>query len=242
MIDYHRFATRVIFSIAFAIDIKDGDDPYFHLAEGMGWILGNMGTNGITALDIAPWRKYSSHLDSIVIIFDKRTNDMRNAVQHAPRWIGKHMASVKYIQDHSPLIQEFHQRPFDEAMKNFVSHSRLTSKTQLTHLLQRAGKVQSSIIGRLIEARENRKGGTDEALKNLSDGEIKGTGGGLYAAGADTTFTSETVFVMAMLLAPHVQTKAQQEVDAVTGGTRMPTFDDMKSLPIVERIVHEIFR
>jgi hypothetical protein len=54
-----RFATRVIFSMAFAIDVADEDNPYFKLADKMGWIISNMGNNGITILDIAPWGKYN---------------------------------------------------------------------------------------------------------------------------------------------------------------------------------------
>lgn len=52
------FATRVIFSMAFAIDVQDDNDPFFKLAEKMGWVISNMGNNGFTVIDIAPWRKY----------------------------------------------------------------------------------------------------------------------------------------------------------------------------------------
>lgn len=97
-------------------------------------------------------------------------------------------------------------------------------------------------MGRLIEARETRGEDTDEAIKNLTDAELKGVGGALYSAGADTTYSSETTFVMAMLLTPNVQRKAQQEVDAVTGGARLPNFEDWNSIPIVERIVYEVLR
>lgn len=47
---------------------------------------------------------------------------------------------------------------------------------------------------------------------------------------------------MAMVLTPEIQIRAQREIDAVTGGTRLPNFDDWKSLPIVERIVCETLR
>ncbi|KAE9381135.1 cytochrome p450 monooxygenase [Stipitochalara longipes BDJ] len=196
-----RFATRVIFSVAFAIDVEDEDDPYFKLADKMGWIISNMGNNGITILDIAPW------------------------VQHLPYWIAKFIPSVKYVQDHAPTIKEFHQRPFDEVVQNF-----------------KAGTLQPSFIGRLINARETRAADEEEAIKNFTDSELRGTGGSLYSAGQDTTFSTETTFVMAMVLAPEVQTRAQKEIDAVTKGARMPTFDDWAALPIVERIVYETLR
>lgn len=80
------------------------------------------------------------------------------------------------------------------------------------------------------------------ATKAFTEAEIWGTGGSLFSAGQDTTFSTETIFVMAMILNPGVQIQAQKEVDAVIGRTRLPTFDDYKALPIVERIVYETLR
>lgn len=47
---------------------------------------------------------------------------------------------------------------------------------------------------------------------------------------------------MAMVLNPKLQVQAQRDIDTVTGGTRLPTFDDWKALPIVERMVYETLR
>lgn len=49
-------------------------------------------------------------------------------------------------------------------------------------------------------------------------------------------------FVLAMLLFPDAQVKAQQEIDAVIGSNRLPTFEDRASLPYTERLVKEVFR
>jgi cytochrome P450 len=94
----------------------------------------------------------------------------------------------------------------------------------------------------LIEARETHEAYEEEAIENFTDGELRATGGSLYAAGQETTYSTEMAFVMAMVLTPKVQTWAQKEIDAVTGGTRLLTFDDWKALPIVERIVYETLR
>jgi hypothetical protein len=51
--------------MAFAIDVKDDDDPFFKLAERMGWVISNMGNNGFTVIDIAPWRKYECLLRNV---------------------------------------------------------------------------------------------------------------------------------------------------------------------------------
>jgi len=79
-------------------------------------------------------------------------------------------------------------------------------------------------------------------MKSFTDAEIKGTGGSIYSAGQDTTNSTLTIFVMAMVLTPQVKIQAQKEIDAVTGGKRLPTFDDWKALPIVERLVYETLR
>ena len=46
---------------------------------------------------------------------------------------------------------------------------------------------------------------------------------------------------MAMALYPHVQKKAQEELDMVLGGT-LPSFADQDSLPYTSALVKEVFR
>jgi len=45
-----------------------------------------------------------------------------------------------------------------------------------------------------------------------------------------------------MTLFPHVQKKAQKEVDTVIGRTRLPTGADRESLPYVSAVVKEVLR
>lgn len=117
-------------------------------------------------------------------------------------------------------------------------------------MLQKAGTMEPSFLGRLIEARETHDAGEEgeeeeeeeDDIKSFTDGELRGTGGSLYSAGQETTYSAETIFVMAMVLTPDVQIRAQKEIDAATRGIRLPTFSDWKTLPIVERIVYETLR
>lgn len=45
-----------------------------------------------------------------------------------------------------------------------------------------------------------------------------------------------------MAMHPEVQKKAQREIDTVTGGDRLATLEDLRSLPYIEAIFREILR
>ncbi|KAF9021947.1 cytochrome P450 [Hymenopellis radicata] len=45
-----------------------------------------------------------------------------------------------------------------------------------------------------------------------------------------------------MIQFPHIQAKAQAEIDAVIGNDRLPTFEDRDSLVYVEALVREVLR
>ena len=49
-------------------------------------------------------------------------------------------------------------------------------------------------------------------------------------------------FILAMVLHPDVQDKAQKELDAVIGRKRLPTFEDRPSLPYINAVVKELVR
>ncbi len=48
--------------------------------------------------------------------------------------------------------------------------------------------------------------------------------------------------ILAFLLYPEVQAKAQAEIDAVVGHTRLPNFDDRAQLPYINAVVLEALR
>ena len=49
-------------------------------------------------------------------------------------------------------------------------------------------------------------------------------------------------FLLAMLLHPEVQDRAQQDIDTVVGRDRMPNFDDRPAMPYIDAICHEVLR
>ncbi|KAK0446305.1 cytochrome P450 [Armillaria borealis] len=63
-----------------------------------------------------------------------------------------------------------------------------------------------------------------------------------FSAGADTTVSVVLSTILAFLLYPEVQAKAQAELDAVVGPNRLPNFDDRPQLPYIEAILLEALR
>ncbi|KIP07997.1 hypothetical protein PHLGIDRAFT_70194 [Phlebiopsis gigantea 11061_1 CR5-6] len=74
------------------------------------------------------------------------------------------------------------------------------------------------------------------------EGTIVNTVGTAYAGGVDTTVATLSIFVMAMLLYPEVQKKAQEELDRVLKRKRLPDFEDRNSLPYTVALVKEVLR
>ncbi|KAL0958951.1 hypothetical protein HGRIS_014263 [Hohenbuehelia grisea] len=71
---------------------------------------------------------------------------------------------------------------------------------------------------------------------------IRNCAGLAYAAGAESTVSALSAFVLAMVIYPQVQRKAQEELDRVVGTSRLPGFEDRDSLPYIDAIVKEVLR
>ncbi|KAI0319836.1 cytochrome P450 [Amylostereum chailletii] len=77
----------------------------------------------------------------------------------------------------------------------------------------------------------------------LTEELIKDTAAVAYAAGADTSVSTLTTFMLAMTLYPEAQKRAQAEIDAHLGSfERLPTFADKDALPYVAALVKEVLR
>ncbi|KZS93997.1 cytochrome P450 [Sistotremastrum niveocremeum HHB9708] len=61
-------------------------------------------------------------------------------------------------------------------------------------------------------------------------------------AGVDTTVSAIDTFILAMMLYPEAQKKAQEELDAVLTDMRLPTFEDRECTPYLSAILKETLR
>lgn len=51
-----------------------------------------------------------------------------------------------------------------------------------------------------------------------------------------------SVLILAMALNPAVQSRAQAEIDGITGKTRLPTYADRNELPYLAALIQETLR
>ncbi|KAI9167940.1 Multifunctional cytochrome P450 monooxygenase af510 [Paramyrothecium foliicola] len=64
----------------------------------------------------------------------------------------------------------------------------------------------------------------------------------MYGGGADTTVSNISSMIVAMIMYPEIQRKAQQEIDNVLGAGKMPELKDRERLPYTAALVTETLR
>ncbi|KAG2153366.1 cytochrome P450 [Suillus clintonianus] len=82
----------------------------------------------------------------------------------------------------------------------------------------------------------------DEDNNEAQEYVIKGAAATVFIAGFETSSSILHGFILAMVLYPKVQAKAQAEIDTFVGSTRLPSFEDRPSLPYIEAILRELLR
>ncbi|KAK5727913.1 hypothetical protein LTR17_012336 [Elasticomyces elasticus] len=84
------------------------------------------------------------------------------------------------------------------------------------------------------------KGGMDinAALSTVTFTDLQS----IVTLGSDTTASTLSSFVQAMIAFPEVQRKAHAEIDAIIGDARIPQWSDYNSLPYVATVVKETMR
>ncbi|KZT21020.1 cytochrome P450 [Neolentinus lepideus HHB14362 ss-1] len=95
------------------------------------------------------------------------------------------------------------------------------------------GEDKTSLSATLIQEADRHK---------LSDRENAWLAGEMYAAGAETMSGVMVWWMLAMLVYPETQRRAQAELDAVVGRDRLPSFTDYEKLPYVRAMIKEALR
>ncbi|TCD67113.1 hypothetical protein EIP91_000576 [Steccherinum ochraceum] len=171
------------------------------------------------------------HDDPYIEIGEKSLQAL-SAATNAGSYLVDVMPFLKYIPDWFPgaqfKVQAKLWRPWVHGMLN----------DPFDHVKKRmaAGDAQECAATTLLENLESNN------KKDYMESVIRATVGSMYAGGADTTVSALGTFVLAMLLHPEVQRKAQAQIDAVVGNGRLPDFSDRPLLPYIDAILNETLR
>jgi len=162
--------------------------------------------------------EYITHAERTMELITKATVpgaficDFMPILKHLPSWVSFQKEAVKGKE----MIETLVTKPFEHV------------KRQMLH-----GTASASLAQVLLDA--------DESEESFED-RVKWVTGTMYGAGGETTFATVLTFMMAMALYPEKQKSGQAELDRVVGTERMPTIDDLPSLPYVNAIIKETMR
>ncbi|EIW87220.1 cytochrome P450 [Coniophora puteana RWD-64-598 SS2] len=117
------------------------------------------------------------------------------------------------------LTDEMMRIPFEE-VKRWVAEG------------QARDSMASNALNRMHE-------GTDD---HLTEKLIREASNVIVSAASDTTSSTLSTFILAMVLFPEVQKKAHAEIDAVLGCETLPELDHRPALPYIEAVMRETLR
>ncbi|KLO13427.1 cytochrome P450 [Schizopora paradoxa] len=139
---------------------------------------------------------------------------------------------LKYIPEWFPFV-EFH-RVAKEARQ--ISHALRYELYEIIKKKIAKGSAKESMTS-LYLAENTREDGSVE-----DEADFCASIAMLLIGAVDTSVTATMTFVLGMLKNPEAQKRAQSEIDRVTGGDRLPTFEDAENLPFVNAICEEALR
>jgi Cytochrome P450 len=236
--------------LVYGHQITSDDDPYLAIANRVGYALSNSGSPASTPVDFFPIREYARYR-IVELVFDNTAI----TVKYFPSWFpGAYYAG--FARDNRSAIEDLNEYPFKEVKRLMARELLLCNENQLLNFrLQAEGKANPSFLAHNLEVLHRDGPNCPNTIE-----DIKGTAGVMYCAASDTvnfkkslindisiilrhqTWSSISIFFLAMVLYPECQVRAQKEIDAVIGSERLPTFDDRRSLPYVECVLQETLR
>ncbi|KAH6641002.1 cytochrome P450 [Chaetomium tenue] len=144
------------------------------------------------------------------------------ATRYLPSWL-PFMERLRYAHTWRPAIQNLTSLPFEASLKSLASGT----------------DNHSFVHSRMGIFNDNAHSGLPNDF-GLED--IKGAAATIVIAGNDTTAATMMLLVLYLMQNPDAQRKAQDEVDRVVGGDRLPTWDDIANLPYTNLILQETYR
>ncbi|GJE86824.1 cytochrome P450 [Phanerochaete sordida] len=150
------------------------------------------------------------------------TLELFPSAKHLPAWFPGAWF-VRYANKHRHLIWDMASKPFQQVERELA-----------------AGTAQPSFLSMHLEDME--RDGTRNDAEAIA--ALKTASAHMWTAGAETTWSTLLIFILAAARNPEAMRAAQAELDAVLGPgpARLPTFEDLDDLPLVWGVVYETLR
>ncbi|KAH8103709.1 cytochrome P450 [Phellopilus nigrolimitatus] len=210
--DFHELQTRITHKLLLRL-LKSPGDFTGHIRH----------TTGELILMIVYGYQAAEKDDPYIELVEKGMNAAAEAenfflvnafpiLRHLPEWF----PGTKFLQiakEGYRLSQNMIYEPFEMAKRLISEGDAMPSMT--SNMLGSGTDVNGHVA--------------DEAL-------IAKTASIIYAGGTDTTVSSLTTFILAMVLYPEAMRRGQEELDSVVGKDNLPTFEDRPNLPYINAI------
>ncbi|KAG1747590.1 cytochrome P450 [Suillus lakei] len=182
-------------------------------------------------LNLAYGSKVTENVDYFIGIL--REGFETNAILYQPgRWLVEVMPSLRFVPAWFPGA-DFKRVAFDVGQK--LSRLDTIPFNWTKQEIESGSYTHSFVSDQLLPE--------DGSVVSAQQEEItKWCGLGIYMGGIDTTASSLTSFILAMMLYPEVQKHAQAEIDAVVGQEQFPAFEDRDKLPYIGALIQELLR
>lgn len=155
-------------------------------------------------------------MEAIAVIVPGNLMDVIPLLRYVPAWVpvlGSWTAQAHSMRKHASALLEV---PYAHAKADM-----------------RMGTARPCMVHEALDRLQTDPSITEEAIKDACAVS--------YFGGADTTICTLASFIMAMVMWPECQKKAQAELDRVLG-ERLPDLADQQCLPYIEAIVRETYR
>ncbi|KAK0652564.1 cytochrome P450 [Cercophora newfieldiana] len=144
--------------------------------------------------------------------------------------------STRYLPDWLPFMERLrYAHTWRAAIQNITELPFKASLSQMASKLDRRFFTHNGIAS--LNEKLNEHSQADFGLE-----DIKGAAATVLIAGNDTTAATVTLLILYLMQNPHVQRKAQEEVDRVVGRDRLPTWEDTPNLPYMNLVLQETYR
>ncbi|PHH74314.1 hypothetical protein CDD82_4982 [Ophiocordyceps australis] len=117
------------------------------------------------------------------------------------------------------------------------SHKAINVPFSFVQTQMATGKHRPSYVSALVEEMSQ-----DSKLSVDDETSIKWTAGTMFSASSDSTVSTLTGFILAMVMFPEVQSKARDELDSLIGTDRLPEIADRDHLPYINAVISEAYR